>query len=133
MFVEEFLRLVNFGGQVWTTAAIGVVEQHELAVVLADLVFGQSSFTERYCQFWHIKGLSLALTQVVESETLPDGSCAVRILCYTLVNIPYDHNLAKCPRTPYRMPFRQRSILLWSGGKRPDRRGPVDNELVLCC
>lgn len=47
MFVEEFLRLVNFSRQVWAAATIGVVEQHELAVVLADLVLGQSSFTEK--------------------------------------------------------------------------------------
>lgn len=46
MFVEEFLRLINFSRQVWAAAAIGVVEQHELAVVLADLVLGQSSFTK---------------------------------------------------------------------------------------
>lgn len=49
MFVKEFLRLVNLSGQVWTAAAIGVVEQHELAVVLADLILGQSSFTEKSC------------------------------------------------------------------------------------
>lgn len=49
MFVEEFLRLVDLGGQVWTAAAIGVVEQHELAVVLADLILGQSSFTKGSC------------------------------------------------------------------------------------
>lgn len=49
MFIEEFLRLVNLGGQVWTAAAIGVVEQHELAVVLADFIFGQGSFTEKSC------------------------------------------------------------------------------------
>ena len=47
MLVEELLRLVNFSRQVWAAAAIGVVEQHELAVVLADLVLGQSSFTEK--------------------------------------------------------------------------------------
>lgn len=45
MFVEEFLRFVDLGGQVWATAAIGVVEQHELAVVLAHLILGQGSFT----------------------------------------------------------------------------------------
>jgi hypothetical protein len=46
MFIEEFLRFVDLGCQVWTTAAIGVVEQHELTVVLADLFLGQGSLTE---------------------------------------------------------------------------------------
>ena len=81
MFIKEFLCLVNFGSQVWAATAIGVVKQHQLAVVLADLILGQGSFTEMYCQFWSIKGLSLAHTRVVESGRLPDGSCAVRILC----------------------------------------------------
>lgn len=101
MFIEEFLRLVNFGSQVWAAAAIGVVEQHELAVVLADLVLGQGSFTERHCQFWHIKGLPLAHTRVVGSGRLPDGSCAVRILCNTTsVSIPYDNKGTRCSTNP---------------------------------
>lgn len=37
----------------------------------------------------------------------------------------------RCPQTLYRMPFRQRLSLPWSGGRRPDRRGPVDKELAL--
>ena len=38
MLVEEFLGLVDLGGQVRATATIGVVEEHELTVLLADLV-----------------------------------------------------------------------------------------------
>lgn len=101
MLIEEFLRLVDFGSQVWAAAAIGVVKQHELAVVLADLVLGQGSFTERYCQFWYIKGLPLAHTRVVGSGRLPGGSCAVRILCNTTsVNIPYDNKIMACSTNP---------------------------------
>lgn len=47
MFIEEFFRFVDLGGQVGATTTIGVVEQHELAVVLADLLLGESSLTER--------------------------------------------------------------------------------------
>lgn len=47
MFIEEFLRFVNLGGQVRATAAIGVVEQHELTVVLANLVLGKGTLTKR--------------------------------------------------------------------------------------
>lgn len=45
MFIEELLGLVDLGGQVGTAATIGVVQQHELAVLLADLVLVQSTFT----------------------------------------------------------------------------------------
>jgi hypothetical protein len=47
MLIEKFLRFVDLGCQVWTAAAIGVVQQHELAVVLADLFLGQGSLTGR--------------------------------------------------------------------------------------
>lgn len=45
VFIEELLGLVDLGGQVGTAATIGVVQQHELAVLLADLVLVQSTFT----------------------------------------------------------------------------------------
>lgn len=45
MFVEEFLGLVDLGGQVRATAAIGVVEQHKLTVLLAHLVLVQFALT----------------------------------------------------------------------------------------
>lgn len=65
MLIEEFLCFVDLGGQVWTAAAIGVVEQHELSVVLADLVLGQGSLTKRIPSvgfikdrnLWHIRKL----------------------------------------------------------------------------
>lgn len=45
MLVEELLGLVDLGGQVWAAAAIGMVEQHELTVVLANLVLVQFPLT----------------------------------------------------------------------------------------
>lgn len=45
MFVEEFFGLVDLGGQVRATATIGVVEQHELTVLLAHLVLVQFALT----------------------------------------------------------------------------------------
>lgn len=47
MFVEEFLGLVDLGGQVRAAAAVGVVEQHELTVLLAHLVLVEGPFTGR--------------------------------------------------------------------------------------
>jgi hypothetical protein len=45
MLVEELLGLVDLGGQVWAATTIRVVEQHELTVLLADLVLVQSTLT----------------------------------------------------------------------------------------
>jgi hypothetical protein len=45
MLVEELLGLVNLGSQVWAAPTIGVVEQHELTVLLADLVLVQGTLT----------------------------------------------------------------------------------------
>lgn len=45
MFVKEFLRFVDLSGQVGATAAIRVVEQHELAVLLADLFLVQGALS----------------------------------------------------------------------------------------
>jgi hypothetical protein len=59
-----------------------VVEQHELAVVLAHLVLGQGSFTCIQSVVMHYESIgSWGHTQVGESGRLPDGSCAARILC----------------------------------------------------
>lgn len=81
MFIEEFLRFVNLGGQVWATAAIGMVEQHELTVVLADLVLGKSSLTEnRYLLVPVDHWMFRVRTQVAGSGRLRDGTCADRIL-----------------------------------------------------
>mgnify|MGYP007098517864 CR=1 FL=1 len=43
MFVEELLGLVDFSRQVRAASTIGVVEQHELTVLLADLVLVQGT------------------------------------------------------------------------------------------
>lgn len=45
MFVKELLGLVDLGGQVRAAAAIGMVEQHELTVLLADIVLVQFPLT----------------------------------------------------------------------------------------
>lgn len=45
MFVEEFFGLVDLGGQVRAAATIGVVEEHELTVLLAHLVLVQFALT----------------------------------------------------------------------------------------
>lgn len=44
VLVEELLGLVDFGGQVRAATTIGVVQQHQLAVLLADLVLVQCAF-----------------------------------------------------------------------------------------
>lgn len=43
MLVQELLGLVDLGGQVGAAATIGVVEEHELAVLLAHLVLVQGT------------------------------------------------------------------------------------------
>ena len=39
ILLQKLLRLIHLGGQIRTPAAIGMVQQHQLSVVLADLVF----------------------------------------------------------------------------------------------
>lgn len=41
--LEKFLCLVHLRRQVWTTATIGVVEQHECSMGFPDLLFGDGS------------------------------------------------------------------------------------------
>ena len=38
--LQEFFRLVNLGRKVWASASIGVIADHELAVLLANHLFG---------------------------------------------------------------------------------------------
>lgn len=45
MLFEELFGFVDLCCQVRATAAVGVVEQHELAVLLGNLVLGQSALT----------------------------------------------------------------------------------------
>ena len=44
MFVEEFLGFIDLRGQIRTTAAIRMIGEHELTMLLAYLVLGESSF-----------------------------------------------------------------------------------------
>ena len=39
VLLQKLLRLIDFGSQEWTTSSIWVVQQHQLAVVLADFLF----------------------------------------------------------------------------------------------
>lgn len=43
--LKHLLCLVDLGGQVWRTSAIGVVEQHERAVLFAQKVFCDAALT----------------------------------------------------------------------------------------
>lgn len=45
MLFEELFGFVDLRSQVRAAAAVGVVEQHELAVLLGDLVLSQSALT----------------------------------------------------------------------------------------
>lgn len=45
MLIQKLLGLVNLGGQEGTPPTIRVVKKHELAVILADFVFRQGSFS----------------------------------------------------------------------------------------
>ena len=45
MLVEELLGFVDLGGQVRAAPTIGVIEQHELTVLLAHLILVQSTLT----------------------------------------------------------------------------------------
>ena len=45
MLLEEFLGFVDLRSQVWAAATIGVIEQHQLTVLLGDLVLSQSALT----------------------------------------------------------------------------------------
>lgn len=47
MFVEELLGLIDLGGQVRATTTIGVIEKHQLAVLLAHLLLVQAPFSVR--------------------------------------------------------------------------------------
>ena len=85
MLIEEFLRFVDLGGQVRAATTIGVVEQHELAVVLADLVLGKSSLARgESCQWRLMFGCLDSHTQVAGSRRPRDGTCAGQILCVSL-------------------------------------------------
>lgn len=46
MLVQELLSFVDLGCEIRASTTIRVVQQHELAVLLADLVLVQSSLAE---------------------------------------------------------------------------------------
>lgn len=43
-FLEQFFGLIDLGCEVRASASIGVVQEHELAVLLADNVTSDASF-----------------------------------------------------------------------------------------
>ena len=43
--LQEFLRLVDFRSQVRASPSIGMIQEHELSVILPYLVFRKTSFT----------------------------------------------------------------------------------------
>lgn len=43
MFLQQLLRFINFRSQVRASAPIGVIEKHELPVILSDFLFRQSA------------------------------------------------------------------------------------------
>ena len=90
MLLEEFLGFVDLRSQVRAASAIGVVEQHQLAVLLGDLVFSQSALTinnensiVRTSSEFKTSVISIGegRTEARGSGRPPGGSCAARILC----------------------------------------------------
>lgn len=49
VLVQEFLGLVDLCGEVGASASVGVVEEHELPVGLADLVLGDAALARSGC------------------------------------------------------------------------------------
>jgi hypothetical protein len=48
LLLQHLLRLVDFGGEVGAASAIGVVVQHELAVLLSEELFCDAAFATLY-------------------------------------------------------------------------------------
>lgn len=48
LLLQKILRLIDLCGKVWAASSIGVVEEHKLAVLLADNVFGESTLPADY-------------------------------------------------------------------------------------
>lgn len=46
MLVQKLLGFVDLGCEIWASTTIRVVQQHELAVLLADLLLVQSPLAE---------------------------------------------------------------------------------------
>lgn len=85
ILVEELLSLVDLGGQVRAPTAVGVIQQHELTVLLAHLLLIQASFPlSRSVSpgLSHMSNLFAEVrTEVQGSRRLHDESCVVQILC----------------------------------------------------
>lgn len=99
MLVQEFLRFVDLGRQVRAPTAIGVVKEHELTVLLADLVFVQRAFPIRRVSDlvreqagFHLGG-SRRHTAIPGSRRLRDGSSGVRIRCPPVSNPIASHRV----------------------------------------
>ena len=100
MLVQKFLRFVDLSRQVRAPTAIGVVEEHELTVLLADLVLVQRAFPIRrvsdlVCEEARvsISGVSRRHTAVPGSRRLRDGSSGVRIRCPPVSNPIASHRV----------------------------------------
>lgn len=44
---KKLLRFVDLSRQVWTSASIGMISNHELSMLLSDHLFGDSSFPNK--------------------------------------------------------------------------------------
>ena len=111
VLLQELLRLVDFGGQVRASSSIGVVEQHELPVVLPYLLLGQSPLAVPGISYFHPPTADDAgcSTLAAISAQLPSGSSwAQSLLC----NKPFP--------VPRRRPHR-----LDTCGTQPDLRDPI--------
>lgn len=82
MFIQKLLGFIDLGREVRTPASIGVVEEHELAVLLADFVFVKGAFTA-VVRYLHPNIIQWGdgRTGVRGSGMLRDGSFSVRSRC----------------------------------------------------
>lgn len=76
MLVQKFLRFVDLGRQVRATTAIGVVEEHELTVLLADLVLVHRAFPTRWISDFvrEEAGLHLGVSKTYGSSRIREAS-----------------------------------------------------------
>lgn len=129
MFVEKLLGLVDLRGQVWTTATIGVVDEHELTVLLAHLVLVQSTFPRTWMS------VDPARISIFYGESSGDtyGSSRIREASRRVIRVsnPLFRWSVKCNSlkmmiqpTPCRKPSQRHSNRPGNGGRRPDQRGP---------
>lgn len=84
VLVEELLGFVDLGGQVRAAATVGVVEEHELTVVLADLVLVQGALAVEFVRNLFRSDAAYIAgehTEDRESKKLRGASCGLQIPC----------------------------------------------------